>query len=206
MLSIPKTGRFLAAAAVGALAALLVSLMIQQLITRRPAQSPALQLEPDDPAVRYVRALQVADYSAVITLTEWMQARLQAATAEARARVEAELIARLQARSPVENQLRLEGIEDTYLFAPGAIVEPITTDAGRTDLDQPVHHRTWFQVTYPDPKTAPLGPDNHPLHTLRAALNISQEGLVLKAGVIGNAEVDAGSLISAAGTTSPKME
>ena len=183
--------RILSAAALGALVALFALFFFQRLQTPAPVLDvTAPAVANDDPGLQYIRALQSREYARTIALTEWMQTRIQQSPPESRPAIEAELLTSLQHRTPAENELRLEGLEDPYLFATGALIKPLATDPGRTDLDQPIHHRTWFEITYPDPATAPLGPTHQRLHTLRAALNISTTGLILKANVIGNAEID----------------
>ena len=92
------------------------------------------------------------------------------------------------------NQLRPEGIEDQYIFAPGAKVTRIGKDLGRSDLARPVEDRTWLRVTYQEPRRAPLDEDGRRIHAITVGVNLSEDGYVLKAGILGNLEIDRDSL------------
>ena len=92
------------------------------------------------------------------------------------------------------NRLRPEGIEDQYVFAGGVTVTPVGIDAGRDDLERPVKDRTWVRVTFPDRSTALRDEAGLPIRSLVAGINVSEDGFVLKANVVGNLEIDADSI------------
>jgi len=102
---------------------------------------------------------------------------------------------------PVEgNVLVAEGIEDQYVFAPGVTLEAVGVDAGRDDLNRPVGARVWIRATYPRRQTAPLARavgERRMLavYGMTVGVNLSRgDHIVVKAGVIGNLDIDLGSL------------
>jgi hypothetical protein len=138
-------------------------------------------------------------WDVVVKMTAWMRDRLDrvAATDASSAKRDAavkELSDSLRQRTAEGNRLRSEGIEDVYLFAPGATVRLLRTDAGRTDLDRPVCGRAGWEVTYPTREKAPRDEKGRAIRSLAAGLNASCDGLILKAGVLGNAEIDVDSI------------
>ena len=104
------------------------------------------------------------------------------------------LCERVLGRAVEGNQLRPEGVEDRYVFSPGATIEEIGTDEGRNDLAQPARERTWFRVTYPSKDHALFDTTGRPIRTLDVAVNVSAEGAVLKASVVGNVEINRASV------------
>ena len=95
----------------------------------------------------------------------------------------------LSVRTVEGNHIGPEGIEDSYVFAPGARLEVVDVDGGRQDLERPVKQRTWIRVSYPDPLRAPCDGKGGPVEALVAGVNVDDEGLVLKASVIGNLDI-----------------
>jgi len=151
-------------------------------------------------AMAYARAFQSGAWDNIIRRTCWMEARLARVRLEssdpaAVVRAMADLRARLSERSVEGNHLRPEGIEDQYVFTPGARLEVIGADDGRQDLAEPAKGRTWIRVTYPDHARAPCDEKGRPLRSLVAGLNLNGNGLVLKANVLGNLEFQEGSRV-----------
>jgi hypothetical protein len=156
-------------------------------------------VDPADVAVRYARACQDGAWDVVVKMTAWMRDRLERVSAKGassakRDEVVKELSDSLRQRTAEGNRLRSEGIEDVYLFAPDATVRLLRTDAGRTDLDRPVCGRAWLQVTYPTREKAPRDEKGRAIRSLAAGLNASGDGFILKAKVLGNAEIDVDSI------------
>lgn len=153
----------------------------------------------DSAGWRYLEALQSGDTDTVIGLTLWMGERLrriQAGTADAAAQAAARraLAESILERSLQDNQLRAEGVEDWYVFSPAAKVAFVGEDAGRDDLERPTAERLWFRVTYPSREAALRDAVGIPVRSLRVGVNVSADGYVLKANVIGNLDIDAESL------------
>ncbi len=145
-------------------------------------------------AMQYAVAVQQGQTDTAIRLSLWMQDRL--AHVRLTSSDEADLQAAVKelkqelTRRPIEgNQLRSEGIEDQYVFRPGAKIEPAGTDEGRTTLERQVARRVWFNVEYPRETIALADRGGHPIRSLRVGVNISEDGHVLKAGVIGNLDI-----------------
>lgn len=151
-----------------------------------------------DAALRYAQALKDGDWDTVIDQTLWMRERLDYVQLEggeeAVTREREHLARRLAERSPEENQLRAEGVEDQFVFAPGVEIAAVGVDAGRDDLERPVAARTWLRVTYPRRAQALRDMQNLPIRALTAGVNVDEKGYVLKAGVIGNLEIDMDSI------------
>lgn len=147
-------------------------------------------------ALQYAGAVRDGDCARAIALTAWMGERLRNART-AGADVEAvreQLCAELQDRSLEGNRLRPEGVEDRYVFAPGVTIEFVRADAGRSDLSRPVRGRAWLRVEYPAADRALSDQTGRPLKALTVGVNVTREGYVAKAGVVGNLEIDYGSL------------
>ncbi|MBI5092170.1 MAG: hypothetical protein HZB26_06945 [Candidatus Hydrogenedentes bacterium] len=148
-------------------------------------------------ALRYARAVQDGNCEIVIPHTHWMRERLKAILAGAEKgaedRVRGELCDKIQYRPAEGNQLRKEGAEDQYVFAPGATFEWVSEDAGRTDLDAPVRRRTWIRVVFPVRSRALSDLKGRPIRSMVVGVNVSVGETVLKASVVGNLEIDYGS-------------
>ncbi len=143
----------------------------------------------------YARAYRQGRCDEIVTSTQWMQDRLRyvrtrdgGAPAENAAR-EA-LCNELQTRTPEANQLTAEGVEDQYLFRPGASIEAVAVDEGRDDLEAPAEARVWLRTEFPAKTKALNDQTGQPIRALTVGLNFSTDGLVLKAGVRGVAEID----------------
>ena len=151
-------------------------------------------------AWQYAQAFQQQEWETVVTLTLWMQERLErvhreTGDAAAAARAREELIRGLKDNSPAGNRLRREGIEDQYILTPDAVLEPMGRDAGLDNLAQPSTERLWLKVTYPAPPRAPLDAQGLPIHAVTVGINVSESGQVMKAGIVGNLEIDWTSLV-----------
>ena len=145
--------------------------------------------------MKYTRAFQDSNCTEVIAHVPWMREHLAHTAMEtgdtaARAQAKEKLCAKILRRGPEGNQIQFEGIEDAYLFCPGASISVSGTDEGRHDLEAPVHERVWLDIVYPSRAMAPMSPSGEPVHRLRAGLNLSTEGQILKASVLGNVEID----------------
>lgn len=153
-------------------------------------------------AMRYAQAIQDGNCDEILRMTSWMVDRMRRVALESSdpAVIEAtraELCAQIRSRVVEGNVLRLEGIEDQYVFAPGATLEVVGRDDGRTDLSGPVAYRTWIQVTYPNSRTAPLVQDPEgnavarPVRSWNVGINVSRaDNTIMKAGVVGNLDID----------------
>ncbi len=156
-----------------------------------PGESPVS--ESADIAQRYVSAVQARNCARAIELTWWMQERLRFAIKsgeDAQGSAMEDLCNSLKDRTAEGNHLQLEGIEDQYVFAPLAKVEVSGLDAGRQDLVKPVVERVWMLVSYAVPTQALRDENGTPIKSLTVGVNVSADGYVLKAGVIGNLEID----------------
>jgi hypothetical protein len=155
--------------------------------------------QDDALAMRYVRAYQSGDCDEITGLTAWMQERMRKAALtdpaeEALEKVRQELRARVLDRSVEGNRLSPEGVEDAQVFAPGTTARLVGSDKGRKDLSQPVQERAWVRVTYPARDTALCDESGRPIRSITVGVNVSSEGYVVKAGVVGNLDVDRSSI------------
>lgn len=148
----------------------------------------------ETPGGRYALALVEGDYEAVVDQVLWMNERLnrirlrsgdEAAVAAARA----EMVEGLGRRIVAENQLTPEGVEDMYIFAPGAQLEWMSADDGREDLEAPAVRCDWIRVRYPSRARALRDLDNIPIRSLMVGVHTDRGGQVLKAGIAGNVEI-----------------
>lgn len=215
----PYPGRFATAVALGVMVGLVVGGLVKVMRPGDPAEvedkggiwsqrgslfggAPAAKQgeEPLSPptgsaAWRYAEALRTGDTETVIDLTLWMQERLRrvqagagdpAAMAAARRALAEDALA----RNVAENQLRAEGVLDQYVFSPSSTVEFVGEDTGRTDLERPAAERLWFRVTYPSRDAALRDATGLPIRSLRVGVNVSPDGYILKANVLGNLDID----------------
>lgn len=144
-------------------------------------------------AERYVSAYQSGACSQVIELTWWMQERLHAVSglgSDERGAAMEDLCELVKDRSMEANRLRPLGTEDQYVFTPLAQVEVTGVDDGRDDLVKPVMERVWMRVSYPVPTQALRDETGAPIKSLKVGVNVSSDEYVLKAGAIGNLEID----------------
>lgn len=167
--------------------------------TSRVSPPPRAIPAQNNLAMRYARAVQDGNCAIVIPHTAWMRERLKRALEgkngnKAVERVRSELCDRIQRRTPEGNQLRREGVEDQYVFAPGVRLEVVREDAGRSDLEEPVKRRTWIRATFPTRPRALSDEAGRPIRSMVVGVNLSPDGCVVKANVIGNLEIDPGSL------------
>lgn len=198
--------RFLLAMAVGALLGAIIGFAYKKSQSGEAAVPPepaageaasdgaqAAGIE-DSVAWRYARAYQEGDWEQVLALTPWARERLdlvlETEGPEAAQATRDELLASFGARSMLENQLRDDGVEDQYVFAPGAALTYVSEDEGQDGLEQPVARRTWLEVTYPAREKALLDQENLPIRSLRVGVNVSHDGQVLKANLVGNLDID----------------
>ncbi len=160
-----------------------------------PGESPVS--ESAGIAQRYASAVQGGDCARAIELTWWMQERLRLTIKsgkDAQGPAMEDLCNSIKERTAEGSRLRPEGIEDQYVFAPLAQVAVTSLDAGRQDLVKPVMERVWIHVSYPVPTQAIRDGNGTPIKSLTVGVNVSTDGYVLKAGVIGNLEIDIDSI------------
>lgn len=175
---------------------------------RMAAQPPpmvnALDETPSGPAVeaalRYADAVSLGNCADVIARTGWMQDRLAyvqrtVGTPEAAAAAKDDFCHRMSVRFTEDNQLGLEGVGDQYLFRPGGRWTPFAVEPGSPGLEKPAVARVWLRVEFPDVVRALRDAEGHPIRSLDAAVHLSADGYVLKAGVEGNLEIDWDSLV-----------
>jgi len=149
----------------------------------------------DHPAVRYAHAVQDNDCDTVIALTLWMAERLQfvrlnGGDASSLESTRADLCRRLSERRLEEAQWEISGVEDRYVFMPGAELKVLAVEEGRGDLSRDAKECVLFRVSYAAPERALRDSEGLPVRSLEARVWISKEGFVLKASVLGDAEVD----------------
>lgn len=148
---------------------------------------------------RYVTAYQRHDCGELARTTLWIQDRLRNINSETedtdvRADMSSVLCGQLFVWTDSNNQISIFGIDDQYLIPTTVTFRIEGADSGRTDLEEPVRERVWCQFTYSDPGMAPKSENGDPIHSLRAGVNVSMSGLVLKGSVIGNWELDNNSI------------
>ncbi len=148
----------------------------------------------DSVAWAYARAYQEGDWARAIELTIWMEERLvfvaRTGTPEDVVAERKRLIEQISTRVLTDMQLRDAGVDDQYIFAPGVRLEHVLDDSGRDDLAAEVAWRTWFNVIYPSREKALLDWDGMPIHSVYVGVNVSLDGRILKAGIIGNLDID----------------
>lgn len=170
-------------------------------VTPAPAgvPKPLSEVGANHPALEYAQAVQRRDCEKVMSQTAWIQARLErvqleSGTTGALNEARKTFCDDLTRSAIEENQLRSEGVEDKYVFAPGAAFEFVREDKGLAELSSPVASRAWIRVTYPLMSRALRDEDGRPIESLIVGVNVSDNGQVVKAGVIGNLEIDTGSI------------
>ena len=146
-------------------------------------------------ALRYATAFQQDAWDEIVDTTCWMQQRLtrvqiETGSTDARDEARVRLLERVSSRSVEGNQLRLEGIEDQYVFVRGAELAVVALDAGNQGLEQATKDRTWIRVTYPSRREALRDAKGIPIRSITIGVNVSPDGLVLKANIIGNLDVE----------------
>ncbi len=151
-------------------------------------------------ALHYAQAVQDGDCDTVIAMTQWMQERLQKVRLQTGSPTDIEaarrsLCQRLSRRQHEHAFLRPEGVEDSYLFAPGATLSIVGMDEGDPSLGDPVRERTWISVEYASRSSALRDAAGRPIRSLRAGVNIGPDGRVVKAGILGNVNIDAASIL-----------
>ncbi len=150
-------------------------------------------------AWRYALAVRDSNCAEVIRMTLWMNERLDRVRAahgdseELEAAREA-LCRQIVHRAVEGNQLTAEGVEDQYIFAPGVELHLVGMDEGAAGLRRPVAERSWIRVTYPNRRRALRDHEGQPIRSVVVGVNVSQDGYVLKAGFIGNLDVDRDSI------------
>lgn len=145
-------------------------------------------------AWQYAMACRDGDGASVLDMTYWMKDRLafveRTDGADAVPVERDRMVAELETRTVADNRLADEGVEDRYVFSPGAEIVYDSVDAGREGLDGQVARRTWFRVSYPTREKALMDRDGVPIRALRVGVNVSTDGYVLKGNVIGNLDID----------------
>jgi hypothetical protein len=199
-MTIRKWGIWLGVAAVLAAIPLLWVLnnFMRQHSAQRHGAAPA-SLQPLTTAQQavvtaYIEAVQEADCETVAAMTQWIRERLDyvgTTTGEPSAVEHAKdkLCDELQERPVEGNLVGPEGIEDKYVFPPGAEVTVVGRDTGRRDLQSPVAYRAWMRVGYPVDRYAPRDEAGRPIRAMTVGLTIAPDGAVVKAGILGNVEV-----------------
>lgn len=199
--------RFLIALVVGCLLGAVVGLAIKGTLYGKAGSDASIRranaaagegteaaMEQDGVAWQYAHAYQDGNWTRVVELTYWIKDRLafvaRTGTPEDVAQERDRLVAQVSTRRITDNQLRDGGAEDQYFFTPGAQLNYILDDSGRDDLAAEVARRTWFNVVFPNREKALLDREGIPIHSIYVGVNVSLDGYVLKAGVIGNLDID----------------
>lgn len=147
-------------------------------------------------AMAYIKAAIDCDCEGIISRTEWMQTRLGrlqdagATPAELEAD-RARLCEDFCGRDDEGGyEVRDEGVADPYLFVPGVEYEFIGQDEGRQDLEVPVSARVWVALRFPSPTRCLIDQNGRAISGVTVGLNMTAGGLVAKANVLGNAEIN----------------
>jgi hypothetical protein len=147
-------------------------------------------------AEEYVNAVQRGDCNFVIAATIWMQDRLEyvrshAADPAAEERAAREALCADIRNLPKDRRVITDGgAEDPALLTGLSRVDFVSVDPGREDLESPVAGRVWLRVRYPSAGEAPVDEIGRPIRTIRVGLTLTPDGHVVKAGVVGNMELD----------------
>ncbi len=210
--------RFWIALCLGALPGVLVGVMVKGYmdkgsiwgggLTNLPQRERTVirRMDPDDtpveilegPSLRYIQAVQGGEWDTVVGMTQWMQERLAQTIEEAGDTAKATTMQDLQEQLSLDQaspaQLQVQGVEDVGVLRESAKVEYLMSDGGLQDLALEVKRRDWFRVTYPVRSQALLDDKGLPLRAVTVGVNISADDLILKSNVIGNLEIDLGTL------------
>lgn len=172
---------------------------VQRAVEQQRAREFEKQVEPElgpeaAAAMAYVEAAIACDCEEIIARTEWMQTRLEemensGATAEEMAADRSRLCETFCTREEDGFQVVDEGVRDPYLFFPGVEYSFVGQDEGREDLEVPVAARAWIALRFPSPTRCLRDPDGRAISGITVGLNMTADGLVAKAGVLGNAEL-----------------
>jgi hypothetical protein len=144
----------------------------------------------------YVHAVQRGDCDFVIAATIWMQDRLEYVRANAADPAAEERAAREALCNDVRNVPKARrvltdaGADDAAVLTATSIVDYISVDPGRDDLESPSAGRVWIRVRYPAAGDALVDETGRPIRTVRMGLTLAPDGRVVKAGVTGNMEPD----------------
>ena len=146
-------------------------------------------------ALAYAEALKRGDTEEVIGRTRWMQDRLkrvllETGDSDAVEEARSKLADKLTDRRLEGNQLRPEGVEDQYVFPPDCALRLAGEGVGPEGLAGRAEAMVWIEVTYPTQERALLDESGAPIRSLLAGVALSAEGDVLKAGVVGNMQID----------------
>ena len=112
--------------------------------------------------LRYAEAVRDGDCATALQMLWWVRERLTwagrgEAPVDAVSRARARLCEELLRHGDDAGQLRREGIEDRYVFVPGAVIEAVALGKGREGLARPAQECLWLEVTYPPVAAAPKG-------------------------------------------------
>lgn len=144
-------------------------------------------------ATEYVDAVIEGNCERVVQRTEWLQARkkslLDAGKPEAFAAEQARFCEGFFSRDAAGFAFAAEGIDDPYLFFPDVKYAVVGQDSGRPDLGVPVASRVWLEVSFPSPTRCLTDSDGRAISGLTVGLNLTPDGLIAKASVVGNAEI-----------------
>lgn len=196
--------RFLIAVVIGGMLGAVVGVVVKFTILPRAGSSGSIsdsategvvaQVVQDSVSWKYARAYQEGQWTFVIDSTLWMKERLEfVARSGDPESVDEErnlLIVQVSTRRISDNHLAQVGVDDQYVFTPGATLNFVVDDEGRDDLAAPVARRTWLNVNYPVREKALLDHEGFPIRSVNVGVNISEQGDVLKAGVVGNLDID----------------
>ena len=153
------------------------------------ARQPVTEQESRE-ALEYAEAVQAGRCNQIIDMTWWMQERLGTIQPGEMRKAKENLCEGIINRADEKNLVTPEGVEDQFIFVPGATIEVVGRDRGRMGLAKPTDKRIWMQVRFPVKSTALRDAAGNRIRALVVGINVSEDGSVLKADVLGNLEID----------------
>ena len=155
-----------------------------------PTTRQSVEEQDSQEAVTYAEAVQAGRCNQIIDMTWWMQERLGIIEPGEILKAKGDLCKGILNRADEKNEVTPEGVEDQFIFVPGATIEVVGMDRGRTGLAKPTAKRIWMQVRYPVKSTALRDAAGNRIRALVIGMNVSEDGYILKADVVGNLEID----------------
>jgi hypothetical protein len=165
---------------------------------------------PDSAAAQqardYIRAVQENNWARIFETNQWMQRKVEHIRTEDLSDAASQRIEDFYQQEKedffalsIGPSLTPDGISDAHLFARGAKARVVDVQEG---LSRPILDKNRavnmvvVEVEYPPSSTAPMTAEEKRVDKLRAALYLTMDGKIVKAGVRGNARVDRKSVLA----------